>query len=111
MISSEKLVLTPIEGANPNQDVYLLQGPVTLSNLLTIQEAFQSRGPVLILDLAGVPYVDSAGVGAIVQAVVSRKKQGRRLVLTAPNETVRKLFHLTQVDSLLETYPTLAEVK
>ena len=111
MISSEKLVVTPIEGANPNQHVYTLQGPVTLGNLLAIQEAFQSPAPVLVLDLAGVPYVDSAGIGAIVQAVVSRKKQGRRLVLTAPNETVRKLFRLTQVDALLEIYPTLAEAK
>ena len=111
MISSGKLVMTPLEGANPNQHVYALQGPVTFGNILSMQEALQSPATVLVLDLAGVPYVDSAGIGAIVQAVVSRKKQGRRLVLTAPNETVRKLFHLTQVDSLLETYPTLAEVK
>ena len=107
MSTVDKLVLTPTEGAQPNQLVYLLQGPLTLGNLFAVQEALKSTAPVLILDLSGVPYVDSAGVGALVQCLVTRRKQGYRLLLVAPNEPVEKLFKLTQVDSLLEVFPTI----
>ena len=108
---SDNLTVTPIEGTDPNQHVYALEGPVTLGNLFTLQEALNSPAPVLILDLTGVPYIDSSGVGALVRSVVLRKKLGHRLVLTAPNASVRKLFSLTNVGSLLETYPSLEEAK
>jgi len=107
MGTTDKLVMTPAEGSKPDHHVYILHGPLTLGNLFTAQEALQSTASVLILDLAGVPYVDSAGVGALVQCFVSRKKQGRRLLLIAPSDMVQKLFKLTQVDSLLEVFPTL----
>ena len=76
-----------------------------------MQEALRSTAPVLVLDLAGVPFVDSAGIGVLVQCVVSRAKQGKRLVLTGPNDMGRKIFKVTKVDSLLETFPTLDAIK
>ncbi len=111
MTSLDKLVVHPTAGANPDQHVYALQGPLTLGNLFIAQEALRSTAPVLVLDLTGVPYVDSAGVGALVQCFVSRKRHGHRLRLAAPNETVQKLFKLTNVDTLLEVFPTLEDAQ
>ena len=111
MTTQDKLELIALEGANPNQQVYALKGPLTLGNLFIAQEALHSTAPVLVLDLAGVPFVDSAGIGALVQCLVSREKQGKRLVLTAPNDMVTKIFKATKVDSLLETFPTLDAVR
>ena len=111
MSPSDRLTLTPIEGTDPNRQLYALQGPLTLADLLTVQEALASPASVLVLDLSGVPYVDSAGVGVLVQSTVSRKRKGQRLAVVAPNETVKKLFSLTMVDSVLEIYPSLDAVK
>jgi len=111
MAIKDKLELTALEAANPNQHIYALKGPLTLGNLFTAQEALRSDAPVLILDLAGVPFIDSAGIGALVQCFASRTKQGKRLVLTGPNEMVTKIFKATKVDTLLETYPTLDAVR
>jgi anti-sigma B factor antagonist len=111
MTTKDRLELIALEGTNPNQHVYALKGPLTLGNLFTVQEALRSDAPVLILDLAGVPFIDSAGIGALVQCFVSRTKQGKRLVLTGPNDMVTKTFKATKVDTLLETYPTLDAVK
>ena len=111
MTTKDKLEVIALEGANPNQHVYALKGPVTLGNLFTLQEALHSHAPMLILDLAGVPFIDSAGIGALVQCYVSRTKQGQRLVLIGPNDMVVKTFRATKVDTLLETYPTLDAVK
>ena len=107
MSPAGKLEMIPTEGAHANQLVYLLHGPLTLENLFTAQEALRSESPILILDLSGVSYVDSAGIGALVQCFASRRKSGRRLLLIAPNDQVQKLFKLTQVDTLLEVFPTL----
>jgi anti-sigma B factor antagonist len=99
--------VTPEDGSTTDRHIYSLHGPLTLTNLLIVQEALRSTASVLVLNIADVPYVDSAGVGALVQAFVKRKKQGQRLVLVAPNETVQKLFKLTGVNDLLEVAPTL----
>jgi len=54
----------------------------------------------VILDLSDVPYVDSAGLGLLVTAYVSRQKSGRRMVLSGINPRVQKLFEITRVASL-----------
>ena len=110
MSTTDQLILTPEDGSTPDRHIYALHGPLTLANLLAVQEALHSAARVLVLNFADVPYVDSAGVGALVQTFVRRKKQGQRLVLAAPNETVTKLFKLTGVDQLLEVVASLKDV-
>ncbi len=111
MSSTDKLAVTPEEGSSADRHIYALHGPLTLQNLFAAQEALLSTASVLILDMTDVPYVDSAGVGALVQTFVKRKKLGQRLVVVAPNETVKKLFKLTSVDNLLEVAPSLEAVR
>ena len=66
---------------------------------------------MVILDFSQVPYVDSAGVGAIVNAHVSCLNSGRRLVLVAVQDRIRTLMKVTRVDEVLTTYPTLQEAQ
>ena len=69
------------------------------------------RHPAVILYFSQVPYVDSAGVGAIVNAHVSCLNSGRRLVLVAVQDRIRTLMKVTRVDEVLTTYPTLQEAQ
>jgi anti-sigma B factor antagonist len=68
-----------------------------------------NRGPtVLVVDMAGTTFCDSAGVNAIVRAYKRATASGAsmRLVVTGP--TVQRVLAITGVDRLLGTYPTVA---
>jgi anti-sigma B factor antagonist len=86
----------------PFQEVLTLSGPLTASNAPVFQNAMrrEESANTLILDLSEVPYVDSAGLGLLVTAHVSRQKSGRKMVLSGINQRVQKLFDITRVASL-----------
>ena len=67
--------------------------------------------PVLIVDLGGVPYMDSAGLGAVIAAHVSAQKAQHRIALTGMNEQLRALAQMTRVSELLATYASVAEAE
>ena len=60
-----------------------------------------------IVDLSGVPYVDSAGLGVLVNSHVSHQKNGRRLILAGVPERVMSLLKMCRVDLLFEMLPDL----
>lgn len=64
-------------------------------------------GPArIVLDLSNVTFVDSSGLGAI---VASMKQLGgrRRLDLAGLTPDVKKVFHLTRMDSVFDIYDDL----
>jgi anti-sigma B factor antagonist len=63
----------------------------------------------LLLDFTAVPYVDSAGVGALVGAYVRQQKAGLPMTLAGVNERVRATLKVTQVDSFFSYVPSLAQ--
>jgi anti-sigma B factor antagonist len=67
--------------------------------------------PVLIVDFGGVPYMDSAGLGAIVGAYVSAQKAQRRIALTGMNERLRALVELNRLSKILAMYTSIAEAE
>ena len=85
-----------------------LHGPLTLSSLFALQDGLRSQTAHLtILDLSGVPYIDSAGLGTILIYYVSAEKNGRRLALAGVNERVASLIRMTRVDTVLSMFPTV----
>ena len=76
--------------------VLRLSGPVTISNFFQFQSLVRgNRSRKLILDLAGVPYIDSAGIGALVGAYVNHQKDGRSLALVGVGQRVRDALQVT----------------
>src|SRR5256885_16855171 len=66
-----------------------LTGPLLLSNLFDFQKRLReenSRG--LVIDLSDVPYIDSAGIGVLVNGMGSCKNHDPTLVLTGGAERV-----------------------
>src|SRR6266496_4769679 len=90
----------------PLQEVLVLKGPLVASNAPAFENAMRREEPadVVIVDLSEVPYVDSAGLGLLVTAFVSRQKSGRRMVLSGINPRVQRLFDITRVASLFLTF-------
>ena len=98
---TEELVIDRSD-AFPPHEVLSLQGPLTANNAPIFQNAIRREepAPTLILDFAEVPYVDSAGLGLLVSAFVSRQKAGRKMILSGINPRVQKLFEITRVQEL-----------
>lgn len=58
----------------------------------------------LILDFTNVPYVDSAGIGALVGAYASHQKQRHTVGLVGVNERVRNLFKVTHCRAVFPVF-------
>ena len=93
------------------QEVLVLSGPLTAGNGAICQKAMRQEDPAetVILDLSDVPYIDSAGLGMLVTAYVTRQKSGRKMVLSGINQRVQKLFDITRVASLFLIFPSPEE--
>ena len=109
----EKLTITNAQGAHEGERIFQLNGPLTITTLFGFRDVIRAEktAKTVILDFSQVPYVDSAGVGAIVNAHVSCLNSGRRLVLVAVQDRIKTLMKVTRVDEVLTIYPTLQEAQ
>jgi anti-sigma B factor antagonist len=100
--------------ASPEQDQYLLRlaGPVVINNLFEFQSKVRSSSARrLIVDMAGVPYIDSAGIGALVGAYVTHQKDGRSLALVGVTDRVRAALQVTKVESFFRFFDTVPQAE
>ena len=63
----------------------------------------------LVLDLDGVSLIDSAGIGELAFLHTWARSQNADLKCASPTPFVRDLLDLTNLDSVLEIYPSLCE--
>jgi anti-anti-sigma factor len=61
----------------------------------------QARGPVLALDLAGVRFIDCAGVGALVASCRAARQDGGRLPVVALSPCARRIIEITGLQEVL----------
>ena len=101
----EPLQIEDLSGLPDGQRVLRLKGPVTLSNFFEFQSLVRGNTSAhLILDLGGVPYMDSAGIGALVGAYVNHQKEGRSLALVGVSDRVRGAMQVTRVEQFFKFY-------
>ena len=108
----EPLHIEDIDGTPLDYRVLRLNGPLTISNFFQFQSLVRSNtSRRLILDLSGVPYIDSAGIGALVGAYVNHQKDGRSLALVGVRQRVRDAMQVTRVEHLFQFYDTEADAR
>lgn len=61
-----------------------------------------------VVDAAAVPYIDSAGLEALLDAHEELAKAGQSLKLCAVNETLREVFTLTELSGHFEHFEDAA---
>ena len=64
-----------------------------------------------MVDLAGVEFMDSSALGALVVMFTAVSQCGGRLCLAAPRQAVRSLLALTSVDRAMRVYDTVAQAE
>ena len=106
--ATERLQIEERTGSQPDQRILILNGPVVLATLFPFQDAIRSKpSRSLIIDFTNVPYIDSAGIGALVGAQVTHSKDGRSLGLVGVTDRVRNALKITHVDQFFRFFPTL----
>ena len=86
-----------------------LTGPLTIQTLFDFQQLIrQETTKPIILDISGVGYMDSAGLGCVVSAFTSCQRNGRAFALTGLTERIETLFEVTHVNGLLPCFGSLA---
>jgi anti-sigma B factor antagonist len=97
-----------------NVTILDLKGKITLGegdealkdkiNSLALQERKQ-----ILLNLGGVPYIDSAGLGEVVRTYTTISRQGGQLKLVNLTKRITDLLSITKLLTVFETFDTEAE--
>jgi len=93
-------------------DVSILQctGRIVLGDELNaLDAAFQTTAHEfqwIVLNVAGVKRVDSAGVGMVVRYAANLRKRGGDVRLAAPTRFIVDLLETTMLNTVIDSYPT-----
>ena len=111
-MASDKMQIFASEGTRDGQKILSLKGPLTIQTTFDFQSTVRAEtSPALIIDLSGVPFVDSAGLGALVGAHVNAQRANREMAFVGANSRVRALMDMTHVVQLFRMYPTIQDAE
>ncbi len=109
-MQDKPLQIDRVDDAGGASVIFRLHGPLLLGNFFSFQSMVRSdQSKLLIVDMADVPYIDSAGIGCLVGAHVSREHSGRKLVIAGAPERLVNMLKATKVDQLFTFAPTVDE--
>ncbi len=74
-----------------------------------IGDAVKTGAPRLVIDMEGVSFVDSTGLGSVIAALKLVRSSKGDLRLAAPNQQVRVVLELTTLDRVFAYYPTVED--
>ncbi len=74
-----------------------------------IQSLVQQERKQLVLNLGGVPYIDSGGLGVLVAGYATITKAGGRLTLINVNKKNHDLLSITRLVTIFETFDSEPE--
>lgn len=81
----------------PSGEIDLNASPILRQELKRI---LTSRPQKLIVNLAGVAYMDSSGVATLVEAMQIARKNSTRLVLCGMQDKVRSIFEIARLETV-----------
>lgn len=60
--------------------------------------------PKIVVDLSGVDYIDSGGLGILVGLLTSAKKRGGEIKLVSPSQRVQDVLCSTKLNTVFRVY-------
>ena len=91
--------------------IIAIKGQIRISTQNEFREFFsrlveENSSSSVILNMAGIGYMNSAGIGMIVDSFRKFKGNGGRLVLCSLMPDIEKLFEVTKLNRFIEIYPS-----
>jgi anti-sigma B factor antagonist len=113
MQKDDPLQVAARDGAAPGTRILEISGPITLPNLFAFQDAVRSDPAprASILDLSQVPYMDSAGMGAIINYFTHCQRNGVRLFVAGVTPRVCELFRITRMETIIAMPKSVADAE
>lgn len=106
-MGSSDLRLEPI--AVGDCAVVRVSGEIDLATAAELRDALCPPGTDhMVVDLRGVAFLDSTGLGVLVGALKRLSKRGGSLKLITNPGRIRRLFELTKLTSAFTLYPSFA---
>ena len=68
----------------------------------TIEEKTKTQASEIILDCSELSYMDSTGMGVLIELRNKTKELGQKIIMMNPRPNIRKLLALTGVDKIIE---------
>ena len=65
--------------------------------------------PRLVVDLTGVTFLDSTGLGVLVKGLKGAREAGGSMHLVVTSDRIRKIFEITGLDSAMPLFDTVAD--
>ena len=87
---------------------FRLTGPLTLGAVFEFQDLARADADLaVIIDLSGVPYMDSAGLGAVLGIMASCQRKHRGFGITGATERIQTLFTVAGVNGLIPAFDSV----
>ena len=88
-----------------DSQVIKLAGPFTLATMLDFQTLVcERKARATLIDLSGVPYMDSAALGCLLGFHVSCAREERKYAIVGASPRLHSLFKVAGVDGVLKVY-------
>jgi len=95
---------------NNSATIYRASGKISLETVNQfIQQVRPEPAQHLVLDLAGVSFLDSAGVGALVSLYVNRRNQGKTVALAGLASQAKAVLTVAGLGKLLPVCESVEE--
>ena len=105
-----QLTVDDIHSATAGATVLALTGELDLGSIGALKEAVGHRLTAdahVVLDLAGLTFCDSTGLGAFVALHRQARSTGARFGLAAPRRRIADLFTLSGIDQVISVYDSV----
>jgi anti-sigma B factor antagonist len=79
------------------------------NGLVPFVDRCKSAGERIVLDLAGVDYISSAGLRCFMLAEKQAKSQGGTIVVAAMQPVVKEIFEISRFTLVFDTFATVQE--
>lgn len=90
----------------PVGDIDLSGAPALRQQISQAQQENPSR---LIVDLSGVPYMDSSGLATLVEAMQIARRNDAMLIICSLQDKVRSIFEIARLDMVFKIAQTREE--
>jgi anti-sigma B factor antagonist len=91
--------------------VVAVSGDIELHSAPKLREELRHvcelENPCCVVDMSGVPFIDSTGVGVLVGALKRAREHGGNLTIACPQVRVRRVFEITGLLGALPIYDSV----
>ena len=105
MMAVEELKIERFTGTNDDVIVLVLTGPISVHTYEQLDNAFEAllneKHYNIVLDMAGVPYVSSAGAGVLMNVLTQARENGGGMILINLTAGVREILKLLNLHDVL----------